>query len=106
MPSIYWMKTSEAWPDDTWLETSWTCFDEDKPDRESGSRWHTYIGNVHQEPHGPLAGTWAWSLTATLPGPALPFSRNGREDKRGDAGRRLTEAYERMLRFYVRQISP
>jgi hypothetical protein len=56
MPRIYWMKTSEAWPDDTWLETSWTCFDEDKPDRESDSRCNTYIGNVHQVPHGPEGG--------------------------------------------------
>jgi hypothetical protein len=44
------MKTSEAFPDDSWLETSWTCFDEDKPDQETDSRWNTYIGNVHQVP--------------------------------------------------------
>jgi hypothetical protein len=50
MPKLYWMKTSEAWPDDSWVETQFTCFDEDKPDRESDSRWHTYIGNVHQVP--------------------------------------------------------
>jgi hypothetical protein len=36
------MRTSEAFPDDSWLETQFTCFDEDKPDRESDSRWHTY----------------------------------------------------------------
>jgi hypothetical protein len=47
---LYGMKTSEAFPNDSWLETQFTCFDEDKPDRESDSRWHTYIGNVHQVP--------------------------------------------------------
>jgi hypothetical protein len=51
--NLYRMRTSEAWPDDSWLETSWTCFDEEKPDRESDNRWNTYIGNVHQVPHGP-----------------------------------------------------
>ncbi|MBO1907612.1 hypothetical protein KHP60_22125 [Microvirga sp. 3-52] len=50
------MKTSEALPDDSWLETSWTCFDEDKPDRESDSRWNTYIGNVHQVPMAQKVG--------------------------------------------------
>jgi hypothetical protein len=34
-------------------------FDEGKSDRESTSRWHTYIGNVPQEPHGPQADMWA-----------------------------------------------
>ncbi len=45
---LYWMKTSEAWPGDSWLESQFTCFDEEKPDRESDSLWDTYIGNVHQ----------------------------------------------------------
>jgi hypothetical protein len=53
---LYWMKTSEAFPDDSWLETSWTCFDEDKPDRQSDSRWNTYIGNVHQVPMAQKVG--------------------------------------------------
>jgi hypothetical protein len=28
---LYGMKTSEAWPADNWLESQFTCFDEDKP---------------------------------------------------------------------------
>jgi hypothetical protein len=99
---IYWMKTSEAFPGDSWLETQFTCFDEDKPDRESDSRWHTYIGNVHQEPHGPQAGMWAWSVTATFAGPKDPFPHSGREPTRKEAGRRVMETYERMLKFYGR----
>jgi hypothetical protein len=97
---IYWMKTSEAFPNDSWLETQFTCFDEDKPDRESDSRWHTYIGNVHQEPHGPQAGKWAWGVTATFAGPRNPFPNSGRESTRKEAGRQVMETYERMLRFY------
>jgi hypothetical protein len=46
--NISWMKTSEAFSSDSWLETQLTCFGEDKPDRESDSRWDTYIGNVHK----------------------------------------------------------
>ncbi|KLK90757.1 hypothetical protein AA309_23905 [Microvirga vignae] len=99
---IYWVKTSEAFPDDSWLETEFTCFDEHTPDRESDSRWDTYIGNVYQEPHGPQQGMWAWSMTATPPGPRLPFPRSGREATRREAGHRLVECYERMLKFYDR----
>ena len=50
---LFWMKTSEAWTDASWMETSFTCFDEDKPGREGDGLWDTYIGGVHQEPHGP-----------------------------------------------------
>ncbi|PVE25112.1 hypothetical protein DC522_07840 [Microvirga sp. KLBC 81] len=93
------MKTSEAFPDDSWLETQFTCFDEDKLDRTSDSRWDTYIGNVHQESHGPQQSMWAWSMTATLPGLGLPFPRNGREATRKEASRRVVECNERMLRL-------
>jgi hypothetical protein len=55
---LYWMRTSEAWPDDAWLENHFTCFDEDKPGRESDILWDTYIGNVHQIEIGPERGLW------------------------------------------------
>jgi hypothetical protein len=100
MPRIYWMKTSDAFPDDSWLESDLTCFDVNRPDRESDSPWHTCIGNVHQEPYGPREGMWLWNMTAALPGPRLPFPRSGWEAERGEAGRRLVEAYEQMLKFY------
>jgi hypothetical protein len=96
------MRTSAAFPDDSWLETQFTCFDEEKPDRESDSRWHTYIGNVHQVPHGPEGGLWAWGVTATFAGPRCPFTTSGREHTRKEAGRQGMETYERMLRFYGR----
>jgi hypothetical protein len=102
MPSIYWMKTSEAFPNSSWLETSFTCFDEDRSDRESDSRWDTYVGGVHQEPHGPQAGMWSWNVRATFAGPRCPFTTSGREPTRKEAGRQVKETYERMLRFYDR----
>ncbi|MBQ0820710.1 hypothetical protein KBI52_10885 [Microvirga sp. HBU67558] len=94
------MKTSEAFPNDSWPETQFTCFDENKPDRESGGRWHTYIGNVQQVEGGPEGGLWSWSVTATFAGPRNPFPHSGREPMRKEAGRRVAETYERMLRFY------
>lgn len=97
---LYWMRTFEAWPNDSWLKTSFTCFDERKPDRESDGLSHTYIGNVYQVPHGPEDGLWAWSVTAVFVGPKNPFPHSGREPTRKEAGRRVMETYERMLKFY------
>ncbi len=34
-------------------EFTMSLLDEDKLYRESDSRWHTYIGNVHEVPQGP-----------------------------------------------------
>lgn len=94
------MKTADAWPDSSWLETSFTCFDEDRPDHGEGL-WDQYVGGVHQEPHGPQKGTWVWSVTATVPGPRFGSPTNGREPTRKEAGRRVAEVYERMLAFYA-----
>jgi hypothetical protein len=50
-------------------------------------------------PHGPQAGLWLWTMTAVRPGPRLPVPRSGTEARRGDAGRRVVEAYERLLAY-------
>jgi hypothetical protein len=55
------------------------------------------VGRVYQYPHGPQAGLWFWTMTAVRPGPRLAFPTNGTEARRGDAGRRVVEAYERLL---------
>lgn len=96
----FWMKTSEVWPDDSWLETSFTFFDPDKPGRESDGLWHTYVGGVHQVPAGPEGGLWQWSVTATFPGPRCPYPTSGREETRGAAGRQVVETYRKMVKFY------
>jgi hypothetical protein len=97
---LFWMRTSAAWPDSSWLETSFTCFDEDRPDNGEGL-WGQYVGGVHQEPHGPQAGTWSWSVTATFPGPRCPYATSGREPTRNEAGRKVMETYQRMVAFYA-----
>jgi hypothetical protein len=56
------------------------------------------VGRVYQIPHGPERGLWVWIMTAVRPGPRLPHPTNGREARCGDAGRRVVEAYERLLR--------
>jgi hypothetical protein len=91
MPHLYWMKTSEAFPGDSWLETQFTCFDPNKPDRESNSQWKTYIGSIHQVLDGPEGGLWMWSMTVSLAGPMFSFPRSGKETARKEAGRRLVE---------------
>ena len=100
------MQTPEAWPDESWLDTNWTFFDESKPDRQSDSRWHTYIGNVHQVEGGPEGGLRAWSVTATFPGSENLFPRSGKEPTRKEAGRQVMDTYERMLKFYGRSCTP
>jgi hypothetical protein len=39
-------------------------------------------------------------MTIVLPDRRLPFPTSGTEATRGDAGRRVVECYERMLKFY------
>jgi hypothetical protein len=97
---LYWMKTSEAWPEYSWMWNEVTCFDEEKPGRRNNSHWETYIGSVHQIEGGPGGGMWEWSVTATFRGPRFLGAITGREISREDAGHSLVECYERMLRFY------
>jgi hypothetical protein len=98
---LFWLKTAEAWPDSKWMETSFTCFDEDKPGRDGDGLWDTYVGGIHREPHGPQAGTWSWSVTATFPGPRCPYATSGREPTRKEAGRRIMKTYEKRIAFYA-----
>jgi hypothetical protein len=56
------------------------------------------VGRVYQIPTGPERGLWFWTMTALRPGPRITFPTNGTETRRGDAGRRVVEAYERLLR--------
>jgi hypothetical protein len=55
------------------------------------------VGRVYQIPPGPQAGLWFWTMTAVRPGPRLPPPTSGTEARRGEAGRRVVEAYERLL---------
>jgi hypothetical protein len=55
------------------------------------------VGRVYQIPTGPQAGLWFWTMTVVRPGPRVTFPTNGTEARRGDAGRRVVEAYERLI---------
>jgi hypothetical protein len=57
------------------------------------------VGRVYRIPLGPERGLWFWTMTVVRPGPRVTFPTNGTEARRGDAGRRVVEAYERLLRF-------
>lgn len=54
------------------------------------------VGRVMRFDSGPEMGRWMWSMVATAPGPTL-LPNNGRTDTRGEAGRCVVEAYERLL---------
>jgi len=99
--TLFWMKTSEAWPDSSWLESSFTLFDPDKPHREGDGLWDTYVGGVQQVEHGPEKGLWTWSVTACFPGPRNPHTISGRETTRKAAGEKVKETYLRMKEFYA-----
>jgi hypothetical protein len=100
MPRIYWMRTAEAFPGLRWPETQFTCFDKDKPERISDSRWHTYIGNVHQIESGLSTGLWHWSMIATMPGKRLKAPRRGKRKTQQDAVDALVVCYKRFLKLY------
>ena len=53
-------------------------------------------------PTGPERGLWFWTITALRPGPRITFPTSGTEARRGDAGRRVVEAYERLLAHAAR----
>jgi hypothetical protein len=55
------------------------------------------VGRVYQIPTGPERGLWFGTMTVVRSGPRLPPPTNGTEARRGDAGRRVVEAYERLL---------
>ncbi len=97
---LYWMKTSQAWPEGRWPESHWTCFDEDKPGRRSNSLRDTDIGSVHQIKDGGAGEQWAWNVTATFRGPRYPGITSGTMVSRQEAARLLGETYALMLRFY------
>jgi len=97
---LYWMRTSEAFPDSSWPETSFTLFDEDKPHREGDGLWETYVASVQLIEAGPEGRLWSWSVTATFPGPRCPFASNRREATRKQAADKAAETYRKMVAYY------
>jgi hypothetical protein len=55
------------------------------------------VGRVSQYGQGLQSGFWFWTTTAVRRGPRVAFPTNGMEARRGDAGRRVVKAYEKLL---------
>lgn len=92
---IYWMKSSEAFPDSSWPKTRLEAFDEDW----SGES----IGCVYLSEGGMKSGQSVWSVYARFTGPAFGGATNGYAATRGEAGHQLVDCYARMLKLYGRQ---
>jgi hypothetical protein len=80
------MRSADVYPDAGYLDTDFVALDSDE-----------IIGRVCPIEHGTEKGLWFWTMMATCPGPSFN-ERSGTEARRGDAGRRVAEAYDGMLR--------
>ena len=83
---ISWMRSADMYPDAGYPDTDFVAFDGEE-----------IIGRVYRIRDGTEEGLWFWSMTVSRPGPTFN-ARGGTEARRGDAGRRVVEAYEAMLR--------
>ncbi len=55
------------------------------------------IGRVYLMTSSQNAGRWSWSMYAHSHTGRVPFLTSGVEDRRGDAGQRVVEAYRLLL---------
>ena len=55
------------------------------------------VGRVYEMSHHVVAGSWCWSMYAHSNSGRVPFETTGYEMSRGEAGRRVVEAYKRLL---------
>jgi hypothetical protein len=83
---ISWMRSADVYPDARYPPDDFIAFD--------GAE---IVGGVYRISHSTQEGLWFWTMTVSRPGPSFN-DRNGSEVRRGDAGRRVVEAYEAMLR--------
>ena len=83
---ISWMRSADVDPSADFPPDDFVALDGDE-----------IIGRVYRIRHGTQEGLWFWSMTISRPGPAFT-ARDGTEARRGDAGRRVVEAYEGLLR--------
>jgi len=95
---IYWMKTADVYPDGGYDDTAFMAFDpEVRFPRTFPLAGDEPIGNVRLIRGGPQDGHWRWSMTVALPGPYYSAQRSGSEATRGEAGRKVIEAYRHYL---------
>jgi hypothetical protein len=82
---LEWMRHHNVFTDLTPSNTDFVAFDGDR-----------IIGRVMQYVCGRESGLWLWSVVATAPGVTI-LPNSGRCNTRGEAGRCLVAAYERLL---------
>ncbi len=85
--TIYWRPHHEVYPELP-REPDFLAFDE---------ATETSIGRVCLEKQSTNAGRWRWSMFAHSNTGRVPFETHGYEDRRGDAGQRVVEAYRRLI---------
>ena len=86
-PEVTWMLTSDAWPSARWSRgRDFTAFDGE-----------LLLGRVYQHQDGPQKGLWFWTMPVERRGPPFPGPTQGIEERQGDAGRRVAEAYWALL---------
>ncbi len=84
---VYWRPHHEVYPELP-REPDFIAFDEETEQS---------IGWMHLMTHSEERGRWRWSMFARSTTGRVPFETHGYEDKRGDAGRRVVEAYQMLL---------
>ena len=84
--TVEWMRTRDVFPALDGPKPDYTALDDEK-----------VVGRVYLIDSGPEEGLWFWSMTAHRPGPRPQIPTHGRETRRGDAGQRVVETYERLL---------
>jgi hypothetical protein len=82
--SIAWMRHCDVYPDIPESDVDFIALDGD-----------AIVGRVLQSEFGPENGVWFWTMTVTRPG--QPGETNGRMKSRGEAGRCVVAAYQRLL---------
>jgi hypothetical protein len=81
---VEWMRHSDLYRELPPSNVDWIALDGDRS-----------IGRVYQLTAGPEAGLWLWTMTLVRPG-IPPSATNGRCQTRGEAGRWVVAAYERL----------
>jgi hypothetical protein len=84
-PRIVWMLSSDAFPKHPPGDVDFVAFDGE-----------LLVGRVYEITQGTDKGQWLWTMLVDLPGPRFT-ARKGTAPTRGEAGRRVVEAYERLL---------
>ncbi len=85
--TVYWRPHHEVYPELP-REPDFLAFDE---------ATEQSIGRVCLEKQSTNAGRWRWSMFAHSHTGRVPFETHGHEDSRGEAGRRVVEAYRLLL---------